>query len=121
MADELRIQASIQLNNGAMKIPQLGGAFTVDQATAEAGTPGLLELSTSWEDVAFGDLTAAWVFVKNLDDTDDVAIGVNPGTEAELGRLSPGEWCVLPLSSGTTLCLKASANTPNAQVVGFAA
>jgi len=120
MADEIRIQSSIQVTNGALTIPQLGGAFTVDQSTAEGGTPGMVELAVAEEAIAFGDVTPSWVFIKNLHATNDVIFGPESGgAMVELGRVSPGEWVVIPLGSGVTLRMAASAATLNAQVIGI--
>lgn len=119
MSDEIRINASIQCNNGTYKQPQLGGAFTVDQTTAGGGNPGIVELAVAEEDISFGDITPLWVFIKNLDATDNIKFGPKDTTMKLLGQLGPGEWCIIPLAAGVTLRMCASANTPLAQIVGF--
>jgi len=134
MANEITINASIGCNNGQFRLPTVGGTFTVDQATARGGGPGVLEVPSTGLDVDFGDTTPGWVFLKNLGD-DDLLFGPklddplpSPSPEpspapdldmAYLGPLASGQHVIIPLGEDVTLRLASAGDPIDVQVIGL--
>lgn len=123
MANELTITHQISLNNGTLRIPQLGQTIQVDQTTAAAGPPAFVDLSTSEEDIDFGDVTPRFAYIKNLDAAIAVQYGPKNASNVMqlLGQLDAGQDTIVPLASGVTLRMVAASGTPSVQIVGFSA
>lgn len=102
MANEITVIAAIQVTNGNLKYPRMGGSgFRVDQTTPFGGGPGAVIIGTAGEDISLADFVAAgWCRMVNLDDTNFVEIGPKVGgTFHSFQELGPGEECVFKISS----------------------
>ena len=90
MADEIRISASMSVDNGNLSFSQNYGTKNYDQANIGGPTPGMIEVGTAEESVAFTELTApGWVTIQNLDTTNFVEWGFSTGVYG--GKLMPGD------------------------------
>jgi hypothetical protein len=107
MADEIRITASMSVDNGNLSFSQNYGSRSYDQANIGGPTPGMVEVGTVEEAQSFAELTTpGWTTMQNLDDTNFVEWGFSTGVYG--GKLMPGETAgPLRLNVGTTLYLKA--------------
>lgn len=90
------------------------------------GNPGLVDVGTVEESVAFGDVTPGMVILYNTDDTNSVYYGMvitggTGGDEADLGlELKPqGIPHIIWLRSGYTLRMQASGSSCKVLVAGF--
>lgn len=110
MAEEIQITAKIKCTNGEFSLPTHGVSNQkVDQTTqgyvssteATSTTAELLELN----DVA----NPGYGFFKNLDATDTISIGF--ADNQFIVELGPKEVALFRVA-GTTITVKASANTP---------
>ena len=92
MANEIRTQQKIAVNNGNTKVafPASGASKSWDQ-TAEGGpTPGFVTIGTSEESESFSELsTLGWFMMQNLDATNYVEWGFSTGVYG--GRMEAGE------------------------------
>ena len=107
MADEIRISASMSVEDGNLSFSQNYGTKNYDQAAVGGPTPGMLEIGTVEESEAFSELTTpGWVTIQNLDDTNFVQWGFSAGVYG--GKLLAGETAgPFRLNASTTLFLKA--------------
>jgi len=107
MADEIRISASMSVENGNLSFSQNYGSKSYDQTNIGGPTPGMVEIGTSEETQAFSELTTpGWVTIQNLDDTNFVQWGFSTGVYG--GKLLAGDTAgPFRLNGSTTLYLKA--------------
>lgn len=106
MADEIRVQVSLSVNNGNLS-ERDNYSYTVDQAEVAGPTPGYLTIGTSEESEGFSELgTKGLVLMRNLDSTNFVEWGFATG--AYDGKMLAGETAgPFRLNSSATLYLKA--------------
>lgn len=141
MANEIRIQASLQINKGELVYQSQPSAFQADMNTGKGPSPGVLIVPTSGRDVYFTELTTpGYCRLMNLDDTNYVEVGIkDPQSNLfyPLLELPAGESFIVKLSrnlqeqyagsgTGTTtpenyLRLKANKATCNVLVEAFEA
>lgn len=116
MADEIRVKASIKVENGEFQFPEIGRSeVRVDQAAEGGGVPGTLSIGTSEEDVDLSALTTeGWLWMKNLDTTNHVQWGASTGgtfpSMVTIGRLEAGEPALFRMEPGATLRMKANSS-----------
>jgi hypothetical protein len=110
MADEITITLRLQCRNGAFTFDKSMTGIQLDQATARGGNPGVVNIGTSEEDVAFGDLTdPAYILIRNLDATNYVEFGMSDaGTMKSIGKIRPGGVALFERMTGKTLRMKAN-------------
>ena len=115
MADEISISQKFKVTNGEFKITGADRRFNDDQTTIGSHA-GVVDVGTSEEDMAVGDVTSeGWLEITNLDDTNYVTYGPNSaGSMVAFGRLEPGHTHTLKLSPGITL--RWLANTASVKV-----
>jgi hypothetical protein len=111
MADEITINASLQINDINLVEAFIPGTLTIDFATAGAssryGSGGVQAIGTSVEQITQGDTTDGGVyFFRNIDETNFVEIGVTSddtsgGTFYPVLKLLAGEYSVGRLSNAT--------------------
>lgn len=117
MANEITIgPLEIKIENGNARYERRLDQLQADQSNA-GGNGGIIATSTTEEALALGDVTAGTagvMFARNLDDTDNIHIGVKPSaTFYELVTLKPGEWALFRLNQTNAPYVQASANTPS--------
>jgi len=109
MADELKIRATVTLENGNYKDTFNPGLLEVDQAAAGRGGH-VQSIGTSAETVEVGDVsTLGWCVLRNCDATNYVTIGPDDSGIKNFMRLEAGEFAIFRLEPGITI--KAIANT----------
>jgi|GEM_PF-4152484 len=112
MANEITINISGTLSNSPLQRTFVPAAAQITQVTKRrAGSAQ--SLTSAWEAVALGDLTAGYVFLTNLDDTFSVDFGpleAGSGGDGVLcGTLRPSDPpALIPVPSGVTLMVRAS-------------
>lgn len=112
MSGEVKVTAAIQVEKSSFKFPKVGGVqLDFDLAGDGGGNPGLVEIGTSEEAIALGDITTpGWLWAKNLDPTNYVEWGPYDGAAMELcGRMEAGEPILFRLApASVTLYMKAN-------------
>lgn len=117
MANEIRITAGMTCTNGNLSVNIPSSTVQVDQATAKGGGPASVDVGTSEETIAFGDITARYCFFKNLDSTNFVQIGFSTGVYGI--KLLAGETAIFPLLTSATVYAKADTSSCTLQVIGL--
>jgi len=106
MADEIRISASMAVDNGNLSFSQNYGTKNYTQNAVGGPTPGMVEIGTTQESIAFGELTTpGWCTIQNLDETNFVEWGFSSGVYG--GKLKAGETAGPFRLNSTSLFLKA--------------
>jgi hypothetical protein len=110
MANEITVSLTLAVSNGKIS-ERHQASFRADQATAAGPGPGYQVIGTTHEAIAVPDVAnKGFAFIKNLDDTNFVEIGIdNAGTFVPLLRLKAGEAAVCRFSP--TASIYARANT----------
>lgn len=120
MAAEITVSLSVGVANGSFKDRFAPGTYTVDQAAVGGGNPGEVDVGTSEEDIAFGDVTPGLVCLQNLDGTNYVEYGPkSAGSMILFGRLKPGQSHVLYLAPAVTIRAKANTATCKVLIKGY--
>lgn len=105
--------------NDAFSVPA-SAPVQLTQTTEGGGNPGYVNIGTSEEDIAFGDVTPRVVIIENLDSTNYVQYGPKSGgSMVPLGRISPGSFKFVELDSGVTLRMKANTAAVNVRIRGY--
>jgi hypothetical protein len=121
MATTVRQPAlTFTITDGDGVVHSVGAALNTLTTTTDGYFEEYYTTSTSYATVDFGEIaTAQFVLVQNVDDTDDVIVGVGAvASEEAVAQLEPGCVFLSYLPSGVSLFrLKSSANTPRARVV----
>lgn len=106
MADELKARLSFNLNIDELKIKVGEGEKSYDVAS-ELYSAGTVTVTSGGElDMPFGGIDVAkqaWLYLKNLDDTNYVKYGPKDTTMKEFGRIGPGEEHWMKLAPSVTL------------------
>lgn len=114
MANEIKVVASLQCDNGNFKLPKAGGAqVNITQAAPGGGVPGLVIATNAAQGVAVsvtGVSTEGWVRMENVDDTAIIDWGVDDGggNLIEVGKMEPGEPALFRMDPTATLRLRSS-------------
>lgn len=96
MAEEIKVVASLQVDNGLFHLPKAGPSIVkIDQNNPGGGVPGTVTVTVGGIDIdlsppALG--TPGWVRMENTDPTNFVEFGIyNGGIFYPLGKMLPGE------------------------------
>lgn len=120
MADEIKISMSIVAELGNNKFSRSERNLLDTWTTNTGPNPGTVAVGTSEEDIAFGDVTPAWVIIKNLDATNFVKYGPkSAGAMVEFGRLYPGMASLFYMAPGVTLRMVADTASCNVRIEGI--
>lgn len=107
MANEISVNLSMRVQNGAMLEVIQPGAISINQATVGGPSPGYVTIGTSEESVSLSELsTLGYAFIQNLGPTNFVRWGFSTGVYG--GRLNAGESAVLRLNPGASLFMVAN-------------
>ena len=119
MANEIAISASLSLENGELKIPTYGGAYSADQTTAAGGVPGFMVLTTTEAVIDTTGLTApGWLWMKNVGSVTAIWGKVLSGPAyEEVGRIPAGKPTLIYVGDSVILYAKAAATTTGLQAV----
>jgi hypothetical protein len=116
MADEIKVNVSVSVNNGYLVDRFAPGQISVTQAAIGRGGGIQIVGFAADEVIAVGDVaTLGWCILRNLDTTHFVKWGpTNAGAIEPIGRLEPGEVAVFRLEPGVVL--RAQADTAACKV-----
>tara|TARA_R100000951_G_scaffold106862_1_gene101745 strand:- start:390 stop:749 length:360 start_codon:yes stop_codon:yes gene_type:complete len=117
MANEIKITTGMSCLNGNLNITVPSRTISVDQTTARGGNPASVEVGTSEETISFGDTTARYVHMQNLDSTNFIELGFSTGVYGI--KLLAGETAVFPLKTSASLKAKADTAACTLQVIGL--
>lgn len=122
MANEISIASSIRVKNGNHSGGPWKGSFKADQSGLGGGAPGKVALTTSEEQIDFGELTSAgWVWIKNIGDTNAAQIGFassfTSGIQIDAGQTA-GPFKLIASSS---VYAKSAASTTTLQFIALEA
>jgi hypothetical protein len=114
MANEITLNVSMRVLNGAMLEQIQPGTISIDQAAVGGPSPGYVTIGTSEESVTLSELsTLGYCFIQNLGPTNYVEWGF--ATTVYGGRLKAGEIAVFRFNPGAALFMKA--NTAACKVI----
>lgn len=132
MSNEIKIQASLTVDNGNFKLPKLGASlFKFDQNTPGGGNPGTIQVGLTEETVDLSEVsTPGWIWMKNLDADNSVLWGPkrstwgsgSSGSEDDgymevCGKMEPGEPVLFRVAPGVDLMLRALVASCRVQVI----
>jgi hypothetical protein len=121
MADEVKVQIQVVVQNGNFKDTFSPGQQKYDQTTGSGGNPGTVSIGTSEENIAFGDVTPGWIVMQNLDATNFITYGADDAsTMKTLGKLQPGGVACFELAAGVTIRALADTATCLVSIKGYA-
>lgn len=110
MADEIRINASMQVSNAAYRHSFRPGQLTVDQSgQGRSGYVQIIQTSAQTAGVGtaidFGSDsgTPGWLTLQNLDKNNFISWGPNVTTLRTMGKLLPGEFAVFRMHASASL------------------
>lgn len=96
MSNEIRVQCSLQIRNGALDYASRPTAFLDDMALVGGPTPGELTIALAGTNVDLSQLTSpGWCWMQNLDPTNYVEYGTYDDATAKFSAF--GE--ILPTKS----------------------
>lgn len=113
MANEIRVQASVRVENGSYKDDFRPGQILIDQSNPGRGGHVQSIGSGAEEDIDTGDVsTLGWMVLRNIDTTNYVIYGPKSGgVMIDFGRIEAGEIAVLRLEPGITITAQADTAT----------
>jgi hypothetical protein len=116
MANEISVNASIEVTNGNMKDTFAPGRRTYDQTAVGGPVPGYQTIGTSEETVSTSEIsTLGWCMFRNLDATNYVRWGFSTGVYG--GRMEAGETAgPFRLNPGTTIYMIANTAACKVQI-----
>lgn len=111
----LKVNATISAATGNFQHDANVGVQSLTQATGSGGTPGVVSATTTAANIDFGDVTAGYVWCRNLStgNTAELLVG---GTS--FGKLPPAQVQLLHKST-TTWQIRATSGTALVDVRGF--
>lgn len=119
MSGEIVENYSANVNHGSYQ-ETIAKTLTTVQTTEGGGNPGYVNIGTSEEDIAFGDVTPRVVIMENMDGTNFVKYGPKSGgSMVYFGRIAPGGFARLELGSGVTLRMVADTAGCNVRIRGY--
>ena len=107
MPNEISITTALRLTNGLLNVPSTQKTTQFDQTTARGGGPGVVDVGTSEETIAFGDCVPGWVEMENLDETNYVEVGFST-TVYGIRLVASGGRCLFYLNTSATVYVKAN-------------
>jgi hypothetical protein len=113
MADEITVSVALKCVNGDLTYSRKVSSQKYDQ-TAVGGRGGVQEIGfAAHEAVLVTDVTTeGWVFMRNIDDTNFVDVGIDVAAAFEpMIRMEPGEPALFRLSKDAGATLYAKADT----------
>ena len=117
MADEISINLGVRIVKDEYSAT-VDERFTDDFVIGEGG--GVQEIGTTEEALVFGDVAVeGWLYLKNVDATNLIDFGPDDSGMVIIGRLYPGEACLLRLLPGVTVKAKANAAAADLHVRCF--
>ena len=116
MADEIQVNARVQITNSGYTDQWVFPSTRFDQSAVGAHNP-IIDVGTSEEVISQGDVsTPGMVIFQNLDSTNYVEIGPESGGSlVPFIRLNAGEFALLWLTPSVTL--RAQANTASVKLM----
>lgn len=95
MANEITIQANLQVRLGNLDFVGRPGSFRDTMDDVGGPTPGTLVVTTTGTDISLAQLTnPGWILLQNLDDTNYVEFGLHDGSLFHpIAELPPGLSC----------------------------
>lgn len=122
MANEIKVQTSLQCDNGTYKLPKHGGGtLSVTQAAPGGGVPGILTAVATGTGTLIpttGLATPGYGRYVNLDAAITITIGnVTGGVFYPVAELKAGEEACFRWAAGAVLYAKAASGTPKLQAV----
>lgn len=115
MANEITVVAGLRCTNGNFTMNEPTLTIQVDQATARGDGPGVVNIATTEETVAFGDISnPTYLIVRNLDATNYVQLGFSTAVYGI--RLLAGQVALFPMEPSATLYAKANTAACNIKV-----
>lgn len=119
MAEEIFVQAVLEVKNALFKSPRQGTQVEkFDQTVVGGGVPGQHTATTAGSNVDLSKLTAAgWCRMVNLDPNNFVEWG--SGSMDLVGKMKPGEPTLFRIRPGSDLHLKADTADCEVQVTIF--
>jgi hypothetical protein len=116
MANEITLTTGLRVVNGNLKVNVSTEAIQIDQTTARGGGPGTVNVGTTEETIAFGDITPGYVIIKNLDSTNFVDFGNATGNLQF--SIPAGGVALFHIRTGT-LYMKADTAACNCQIIAI--
>jgi len=118
MANEINIQAALTVQRSTPPM-QATGVLDITQ-TGKHCICSIQNIGTTAEQLVIGDCaTLGYLFVKNIDPTNYVQLGLDSAVSTQIfTKLKPNEFCLIPCNTST---LYAKANTAACDVVVAAA
>lgn len=113
MADEITVTDSASIVNGDFRDTlDFGGTYRIDQTTAGSAS-GTRSIGTSAENLVMTDITTPGIlYVRNLDDTNFVEVGVDNTGFVAMAKLLPDDPPArFRVADSTTIQLKADTAT----------
>jgi hypothetical protein len=105
--------------NDAFSVPA-SAPEVLTQTTEGGGNPGYVNVGTSEEDIAFGDVTPKVIIMENMDAANNVEWGPKSGgSMVPLGEIAPGSYAKFSLKSGVVLRMKAVGSAVNVRIRGY--
>ena len=120
MANEIKVQASIQIDNVNFALPKYGNSIQqISQAAPGGGIPGTVTVPVADTAIDLSAIaTLGWVFIRNIDAVNYVRWGPDSGGALDpMGRILPGEEIVFRLEPGVTLRMFANTAPVKVDVV----
>lgn len=113
-ANAIQLSTSLTCVNGSLDI-RISKTKQIDQTTAKGGNPGTVNIGTSEEVLAFGDITSLGiVWLLNMDATNFVELGPeSSGAMVAALKLKAGEGYAIRLKPGVTWRAKADTAAVN--------
>ena len=109
MADEIKINLTVTVENGSYKDRFVPGQLAITQSTQGAAS-GILSIGTAAETVAFTDVTTEGILIcQNLDATNFIELGPDSTGIQDFVKLKAGEFFIGRIKPGITV--KAQADT----------
>jgi len=117
MANEIKIQAVLTIQRST---PPVCASGTLDiTQTGKHCICNVQNIGTSAEALVLGDCaTMGYLFVKNVDPTNYVQLGLDSGVTQIFAKLKPNEFCLVPCNQNS---IYAKSNTAACDVVVSAA
>lgn len=120
MADEIQLSLNVQVEKSNFKDSFNPGRLLLTMAGTGGGNPGTITLSTSEEDISFGDVAPGLVIIRNIDAAISVSYGPKSGGAMILmGTITAGKFAVFQLGAAVTLRMKSASGTPQVVIKGF--
>lgn len=118
MANEIKLDVRLQINNGALKFLFAPGTVSLTQNAIGGPTPGYISVGITEESVAFSELgTEGFVVLHNVDPTNYIQWGFATGVYG--GRIKATEPAIFRLEPSATLYLKANTAACGLNIYAF--